>query len=189
VVIAANPTDMLRLLYAEDYARFGGPALGMLALGNVAFSVFAINGTILNGAGETRAAIIAAGITLALAAIGNYIAIPYAVEDGSTLVVAAAVTGGAMVVGAILSGVLLTRKLGAFLPILSLVRIGIATGAALAVGKFLVLPPGKLMTLVEAGVVGVVFLVVLIGTRELGARDLAAIKAVRKKRAADGGDA
>ncbi|MBA3465347.1 MAG: polysaccharide biosynthesis protein [Deltaproteobacteria bacterium] len=189
VVIAANPTDMLRLLYAEDYARFGGPALGLLALGNVAFSVFAINGTILNGAGQTRAAIISAGITLALAAIGNYIAIPYAVEDGNTLVVAAAVTGGAMVVGAILSGVLLTRKLGAFLPILSLVRIGIATGAALAVGKFLVLPAGKLMTLVEAGVVGVVFLVVLIGTRELGARDLAAIKAVRKKRAAGGGDA
>ena len=38
-------------------------------------------------------------------------------------------------------------------------------------------------------VVGAVFLGVLIGTRELGARDLAAIKAVRKKRAADGGDA
>jgi len=55
------------------------------------------------------------------------------------------------------------------------------------VGRLLPLH-GKLMTLVEAGVVGLVFLVVLIGSRELGARDLAAIKAVRKKRAAGGGD-
>ncbi len=188
VVIAANPTDMLALLYAEDYAHFGGPALGLLALGNVAFSVFAINGTILNGAGQTRAAIITAAITLALAAIGNYIAIPIAAESGNVLVVAAAVTGVAMVIGAVISGIALTAQLGAFLPMLSLVRIGIATAVALAVGKFLVLPHGKLMTLVEAAVVGVVFLGVLIGTRELGARDLAAIKAVRQKRAAGGGD-
>ena len=188
VVIAANPNDMLALLYAEDYAAHGGPALAMLALGNVAFSVFAINGTILNGAGQTRAAIITAAITLVLAGVGNYIAIPMAAESGNVLVVAATVTGIAMVIGAVISGSALTRQLGAFLPLLSRLRIGVATGAALAVGKFLVLPHGKLMTLVEAAIVGVVFLVVLIGTRELGARDLAAIKAVRKKRAAGGGD-
>lgn len=188
VVIAANPNDMLGLLYAEDYAAHGGPALAMLALGNVAFSVFAINGTILNGAGQTRAAIITAAITLVLAAVGNYIAIPMAAESGNVLVVAASVTGAAMVVGAVISGLALTKQLGAFLPLLSLIRIGIATGAALAVGKFLVLPHGKLMTLVEAAIVGIVFIGVLIGTRELGARDLEAIKAVRKKRATGGGD-
>src|SRR5204863_4775273 len=105
-------------------------------------------------------------------------------ESGNTLVVAAAVTGGAMVLGAIISGFALMKRLGAFLPLLSLVRIGIATGAALAVGRFVSLGHSKLMTLVEAGMVGFVFLVVLIGTRELGKRDLEAIKAVRKKRAA-----
>jgi stage V sporulation protein B len=188
VVIAANPADMLGLLYAEDYAHFGGPALAWLALGNVAFSVFAINGTIMNGAGLTRPAIITAGATLVLAAIGNYIAIPIAAESNTVLPVAAAVTGSAMLVGAILSGWILYRHLGAFLPLLSLVRIGIATAAALLVGKYLVLPHGKLMTLVEAGIVGVVFLGVLIGSRELGKRDLDAIKAVRRKRAAGGGE-
>ena len=39
------------------------------------------------------------------------------------------------------------------------------------------------MTLVEAVIVGVTFLVVLVATRELGKRDLEAIKAVRRKRA------
>lgn len=187
VVLAANPVDMLGLIYAPDYAVLGGPALRWLAIGNVAFSMFAINGTILNGAGRTRDAIICAAITLAVSAVANYIAIPIAAESGNTLEVAAAVTSGAMVLGAVISGYALYRRLGAFIPVASLVRIALATGAALVVGHFLPLH-GKLMTLVEAGVVGLVFLVVLIGTRELGARDLAAIKAVRKKRAAGGGD-
>jgi heme/copper-type cytochrome/quinol oxidase subunit 1 len=47
---------------------------------------------------------------------------------------------------------------------------------------------GRVMALVAAVIVGVVFLAVLIITRELGTRDLEAIKAVRKKRAS-GGDA
>lgn len=187
VVLAANPVDMLGLIYAPDYAQLGGPALVYLALGNVAFSVFAINGTILNGAGATRSAIVSAAITLAVSVIGNYIAIPLAADAGRTLEAAAAVTAGAMVVGALTSGVALRRHLGAFLPAASLVRIGIATGAALAVGRVIPLH-GKLMTLVEAVVVGGVFLVVLIGSRELGARDLQAIKAVRQKRAAGGGE-
>jgi hypothetical protein len=38
---------------------------------------------------------------------------------------------------------------------------------------------GKLMTLVEAVVVGATFLIVLVITRELGKRDLDAIRAIR----------
>jgi stage V sporulation protein B len=188
VVLAANPADTLGLIYAPDYAQHGAAALRYLALGNVAFSVFAINGTILNGAGYTRSAIITAAVTLAIAAVANYIAIPIAAESGHTLEVAAAVTSGAMAIGAVLSGIELKRRLGAFLPLMSLVRIGVATAAGFAVGAALPLH-GKLMTLVEAAVVAVVFVVVLVATRELGKRDLDAIKAVRRKRAADGGDA
>ena len=85
VVMAAKPTDMLGVLYAHDMAAAGGSALFVLALGNVAFSVFAIAGTILNGAGMTRPAIVTAAITLALAAAANYIAIPMAMESGQFL--------------------------------------------------------------------------------------------------------
>jgi stage V sporulation protein B len=178
VVMAANPTDVLGLVYAEDYARLGGPALGALALGNVAFSIFAIAGTILNGAGKTGGAIATAAITLALAAVGNAIAIPIAVEHGDVLYVAATVTTCAMAVGAVVSGWVLHRRFGAFLPLASIVRIAIATGCALVVGR--VLPfHGKLMTLVEAVVVGATFLIVLVITRELGKRDLDAIRAIR----------
>jgi O-antigen/teichoic acid export membrane protein len=182
VVMAANPADVLGLVYAPDYAQLGGPALGALALGNVAFSIFAVAGTILNGAGKTMPAVITAAITLAVAAAGNAIAIPIAAEHGNVLEVAAIVTSCAMLIGAIASGWVLYRELGAFLPLRSVVRIAIATVSALAVGRVLPLH-GKLMTLVEAAAVVAVFVIVLVITRELGPRDLAAIKAVRRKRA------
>ena len=185
VVMAANPEDVLGLVYAPDYAQIGGPALMLLALGNVAFSVFAIAGTILNAAGRTRAAITTAGITLAIAAVGNYIAIPMAAESGHVLDAAAAVTSCAMVIGAIIAGWTLHRQLGAFLPLKSLARIALATAAAIAVGRIWPFH-GKLMTLVAAAVVALVFLVMLVASRELGKRDLEAIKLVRRKRATGG---
>lgn len=186
VVMAANPSDVLGLVYAHDYAELGGPALTALALGNVAFSIFAIAGTILNGAGKTFPAVVTAAITLAVAGVGNYIAIPIAAEHGNVLLVAAVVTSGAMGIGAIVSGWVLRKELGAFLPAASVVRVVIATVAALAVGRALPLPlplPGKLLTLADAVVVGATFLIVLVITRELGRGDLEAIKAVRRKRA------
>jgi len=185
VAMAANPTAVLGIVYAPDYAAIGGPALALLALGNVAFSVFAIAGTILNGAGFTLYAQITAGITLALAAIANFIAIPMALDSGHVIEVAAGVTGAAMIVGAVITGFVVKRKLGAFLPLVSLVRILVAGAVAIAVGRFVPVH-GKLMALVVAAMVAVVFLVILVVTRELGTRDLEAIKAVRRKRAPGG---
>jgi stage V sporulation protein B len=186
-VMVANPADVLGLVYAPDYVELGATALIPLAIGNVAFSVFAINGTILNGAGQSRPAIGVAALALGVAFIGNWIAIPIAAEHGHVLEAAASVSAGAMVIAAIASGWLLHRRFGAFLPLLSLVRVAIATGVATAVGRALPLH-GKLMTLVEAMIVGITFLVVLVATRELGKRDLQAIKDIRKKRAPGGGD-
>jgi stage V sporulation protein B len=139
-------------------------------------------------------AVVIAAITLGLAAVGNYVAIPIAAERGDVLLVAALVTSGAMAIGALASGWALRRQLGAFLPVVSVVRVAIATVAAIAVGRErlaeraigAVLPiHGKPMTLIEAVVVGVVFLAVLVITRELGRRDLEAIKAVRRSRASN----
>lgn len=187
VVMTARPVDVLGLVYAPDFAELGGPALALLALGNVAFSMFAIAGTMLNGAGRTRAAIATAAITLAVAVVGNAIAIPLVTGSDRVLEVAAGVTSGAMVVGAVISALVVRRALGAFVPIVSVVRIAIASAVAIAVGRALPLH-GKLATLAAAAIVGATFLVVLVATRELGRKDLEQIKAVRAKRG-PGGDA
>jgi O-antigen/teichoic acid export membrane protein len=180
VVMAANPVDVASLVYGTESGSRGGMALALLAIGNVAFSLFSIAGTILNAGKFTGSAIVTAAIPLVLAIVGNYIAIPIAAERGDVLSTAAAVTGGAMLVGAIASGIMVQRRLGAFIGVLSIVRVAVATAVALAVGYVLPLH-GKLMTLVEAAIVAAVFVATLVGTRELGKRDLEAIKAVRKK--------
>ena len=188
VVIAASPRDMLGILYAPEYVDAGAPALVLLALGNVAFALFAIAGTILNGAGRSRAAIASAAVTLAIAAIGNAIAIQVALaHDLDVLQVAAAVTATSMVIGALITGWQLQRVFGASMPLVSLARIAIATAGAYAVGHFLPLHgKSKVMSLGLAVVTAVTFLVLLVATRELGKRDLEAIKAVRRKRAPGG---
>jgi stage V sporulation protein B len=178
VVMAANPVDVLGVIYQADYAQAGGPALAWLAFGNVAFSVLAINGTILNGAGLTRPTTTIAAIAVVIAIAGNYVAISIA-GPGHALIAAALATSLAMIVGAVASGVMVYRRLGAFIPALSLVRVGIATGAAVAVGRVVHLGGSKLMTIAEAAMVGATFLIMLVITRELGKRDLAAIRAIR----------
>jgi stage V sporulation protein B len=183
VVMAALPEPLLDILFPGGYARVGGPALAALAIGNVAFSLFSIAGTILNGAGKTLGAIATAKATLVIAVVGNAIAIPMCEPGREVLLVAASVTGGAMLIGAALSGWVLRATVGAFLPLTSLLRVVLATAIAIGAGR--AMPRGgAVLTLVEAGAVAVLFLVVLVATRELGRKDLAAIAAVRRSRGA-----
>ncbi|HKE15026.1 MAG TPA: oligosaccharide flippase family protein [Kofleriaceae bacterium] len=181
IVMAANPVHILSIPFQPDDAAFGAPALVALALGNVAFSVFAIAGTILNGAGMTRHAIAVALLTLVAAAAANLIVIPMFTPGRSLLLACGAATAGAMVLGAAAGGFVLHRQLGAFLPPVSLVRVALAAAAAVAVGRVIPLS-SAIGTIAESVVVGAVFLVALIVTRELGPADLSALtRVVRKK--------
>lgn len=185
VAFAANPLPMLDILYQYDYAWHGAPALTALALGNVAFAVFAIAGTILNGAGYTRDAIIVATVTLAVAVIANAVVIPQFEPGRDVLLAAGSATTGAMVVGAALGGWYLHKRLGAFVPLRSFLRVALAGACAIGVGQ-LVSFTTPLMSLVEATIVGVSFLLVLVVTGELNSNDLrAVVGVVRRKRAAE----
>ena len=182
VVLASNPTHILAVPFPPDFAAAGGPALVALALGNVAFSLVAITGTILNGAGKTRHAILLAAAVLAVAAVGNLIVIPRFVPGRALLTACASATAGAMLLGAAVGGILLRRTLGGFLPLASLVRVALSAGVAIALGRLLDLS-GTLMTLAGAAAVGLVFVVMLVVTGELGRADLATLrKVVRGKK-------
>jgi stage V sporulation protein B len=179
-VLAAKSTAIMTVPpWTPDYAREGGPALAALALGNVAFAIFTIAGTILNGAGRTRESILIAAATLAVLVAGLSIAVPRAHPGREMLLVCGTVSAVAMLLGALASGAALARHFGSFMPAATALRVVLATGATVAIARFLP-TAGKAVTVVEAGVCGAVFLVTLVVTGELGRRDLEVI--VRRTR-------
>jgi O-antigen/teichoic acid export membrane protein len=180
-VLAANPTALLDVPFQPAFAEAGGPALAALALGHVAFVLFTIAGTILNGAGRTLDAIVVSAFTLALLVAGLWLAIPR-VEPGREMLFACAVaTAAAMTIGAIASGWLLVRRFRAFVPPLTVVRVLLAVGACMGLGR--VVPVrSPILTLAMAGLTGLLFLGILVVTRELGRADLAAVSNVLRRR-------
>jgi O-antigen/teichoic acid export membrane protein len=173
--LAARPDATLRLFYKAEYA-VGATALMALLAGYVCFSLFNIAGTILNGAGHTKATTIIGVSALAVSVIANYSAISWALASGrDPLLWAGLSTAVAMGVGLVLSGLFLLRHFGAFLPPLSLVRVAASSACAFAVGHFWPTTGflgGKLGTLISMSACGLTFLVIAIGSGELRPAEL-----------------
>lgn len=180
VVLAANPGDVLGLVYAPDFVANGADALPYLALGTIGYTMIAIAGTILNSAGKTTIATVLAAGTMVVSVVANYVGISLAADSGHVLQITAACSGGAMLLGAIACGIVLRKEFGAFVPVLTLVRVLVALAVAIAVGRFLPLH-GKVMTLAEAIVVAVVFVVAIVAMREISSADIARLKSIRRK--------
>jgi stage V sporulation protein B len=181
--LASNPGALMGVPFRAEYAAVGGPALAALAIGHVAFALFSIGGSILNGAGKTREAVIGAAVTLAVLVVALFVSLPRATPGREMLAVAGACTGGAMVIGALVTGWLLYQHFGEFVPIATGLRVALATAAAIGVGSVWPLP-GKLFVLVGAGAAAAAYLAVLILTGELGRADLERVLAVARRRRA-----
>ena len=181
IVLAVNPASLIDIPFTSDYVIIGGPALTALALGHVALAIFTIGGTILNGAGRTRDAIITAAVTLAATTGGILVLLPRATGDAEALLACAVATGGGMVLGAALTGAMLVRHIGAFLGVKTVARVALAAGAAWAVAS--VVPATRpVATLAEAALVAAVFLAALVATGELGRAELALVQRVVRRR-------
>lgn len=181
-VLAARPTALLDLPYPTAFADVGGPALAVLALGHVAFVLFTIAGTVLNSAGRTRDAIVISAVTLALVAGALWVIVPRFEPGWQMLFACAAATTAAMALGAILSGVALVKRFGAFVPIATVVRVAIAAAATIAAGR--VSASRKLVPTAGLAVAcALVYVVVLVASRELGGKDVALVRrALGRKR-------
>ncbi|HEX8952931.1 MAG TPA: oligosaccharide flippase family protein [Polyangia bacterium] len=182
-VLAARPDATMHLFYKPEYA-VGARALSALVLGYVAFSLFNIAGTIINGSGRTLPTTIIGVVTLAATVAAEWIGIRVALETGADpLFVAAVTTAATMTLGVLLSAGYLWRTFGAApLPAATLVRVAAAYAAALGAGWAWTragILPGKVGTLVSCAAVGVVYLVVCVATGELSPSEL---KRLRSKK-------
>jgi hypothetical protein len=90
-------------------------------------------------------------------------------------------TTGTLAVALVVCGAIVHKRTGGFVPLLTIVRVGIAVSACIALGFYL--PRfGKLMTPVAAGGVAVVYVIILLVTRELTGEDLSSVKAIVSRR-------
>jgi O-antigen/teichoic acid export membrane protein len=176
VALSARPDSVMRLFYKPEYA-VGSHALWALVLGYVAFSLFNIAGTIINGSGRTLPTTVIGVVTLAATIAAEWIGIRMALETGhDPLFVAAVATAATMTLGVLLSAGYLWRTFGAApLPLMTLVRVAIAYGVAVAVGAAWTragIMPGKVGTLASSAAIGLVYLIVCVATGELRPAEL-----------------
>ncbi len=173
-VFVSNPSGVLSIAFSEVYVANAALPLAPLAIGHVAFCLFAIAGTILNGAGRTKDAIVSAGVTfVCAAALLFFFVLQEAVHD-KTLLVAAICTCISMSVGALWALVRMRIVLGASLPIPSFIRITAAFVAVGWMGRYFA-PTGKIPAIGFAMLSGIVFIALLGLLREVTLAQVAGI--------------
>jgi stage V sporulation protein B len=167
---------VLRFAFSAETAARGGEALRVLALGMGAFAVLGIVSSALTSLKrEGLAAGLNVGAVL-LVGVMCTVLVPGADFGPDMLVRSATATAIGMTTAAVVGAVALYRISGAFTGVATMARVGIATAVAVLAGSRL---PwlGKPAVLVEAAAIGLLYLAVLVVTRELGRADVATLKA------------
>lgn len=173
---------LLRFAFPEEAALLGGDALRILALGQGAFAIFGLETTALASLGKERWSAAITALAAGLVALFCFLLVPGTGFGPSLLVRTALATSLALGLAALAGAVLLVRVAGAFTAPASLLRVGLALGAAILVGSQLPWM-GRVVFVGEVGIVLVVYLAVLGLSRELGRSDLAVVRGLLGRRA------
>ena len=172
---------LLRLVFPEEAAALGTRSMQLLTLGFGGFAIFGILTTALNSLKRERASAATTALAFGLVVVLCFWRVRGASFGEELLWRTATATSAGLVVATLIAGWLLRRTANALVRPLSALRVGAAMAVAINVGRFL--PPGsKLMTLIHAALVALIYVVLLLVTRELGRADLEMVKAVVARR-------
>jgi stage V sporulation protein B len=179
-VIVAMPESMLSFAYGPADAARGADVLRTMALAQGAFTMLGIATTVLTSLGRERsAALVTLGAVVAVAATCA-ILVPGAPFGHAQLVKSAEATGVALVLSLVVAGAIVRSHAGAFVPLATATRVGLALAACTAMG-FVMPRFGRMMTPAVALVVAAAYAAMLVITGEIGRADLALVRAVRSK--------
>jgi stage V sporulation protein B len=182
-VIAAMPGSLLGFAFSKLVAERGESSLRVLALGQGAFAMLGLASTVLVSIGREREA---AGITLTalvLVGAGCFGFVPGREFGEAQLITTAIATSVALVLGLGVAAVRVTKTAGAFVPLATAARVVGSLAVAVLLGMRLP-RVGKLLMPVEAVAIAIVYVVLLVVTREIGATDVKLVTSlVRRKRA------
>jgi stage V sporulation protein B len=173
---------LLRLVFGAEAAALGDGALEVLSLGFGAFAIFGLLSAILNGLGREGASVGVTFVAFALVVGVSFLTVRGAPFSSDLLVKTAVATSAGIVLATGWAAYLVWKTAGALIPLASLLRTMGSVAVAVAVGRML--PIDKpLLVVPAAALVGVVYLALMILSRELGKADLAMVSQVFKKRA------
>jgi stage V sporulation protein B len=179
-VLGAMPGGVLRLAYRPPF-DLGAPVLRWLSLAQGAFALSVIGTTIVLAAGRTAAATALMAAMLAAVFAGNVVGLALSPADLSALTHTALGTLFGCLVGLVLVGAYVRRAFGAFLSLTTAARVAACGVGAAAVGAW-VPWPGKVGTLAGAAVVGLIYVALLVVTREVTPSEFARIRRVLRRR-------
>lgn len=170
VLISANASEVLRLIFPSGYAA-GAPALRIVAFGMLAFAVISVLTSVISSGGRPWVSVAIVAGTLALAATLDLTLIPRLGLEG-----AAIATSTAMLAGAIACVAFVRSRYGAVLPWATLARVAVAAGAVYVASSLL--PIGGILVAAEFVGFGLVYLVLLVVLREIGAEEWGLVRRI-----------
>jgi stage V sporulation protein B len=180
-VVVAMPASMLSFAYGKADAVRGADVLRLMVLGQGAFTMLGIATTVLTSLGRERsAAVVTLGAVVAVA-LACVLLVSGAPFGHTQLIRSAEATGVAMAVSLVIAGTLVRAHAGAFVPLTTAARVGIALAACTALG-FVMPCFGRLATPLVALAVAAIYGGLLVITGEVSRADLAMVRSLRRSR-------
>lgn len=173
---------LLKLLFQKEY-WVAAHAMEVLTLGFGVFAIFGIFSAVLNSLKRELASMLVTLTAVILVAVLCFVRVPGTPFGEDLLWKTATSTSAGILLATVLAGILVKRAAGGVVSGLTVLRVVGAMAVAIVVGRYLPYA-GKLMTLVYALVVVVVYAIALLVSRELGKADLQNVKAVISRRKA-----
>jgi stage V sporulation protein B len=171
---------LLELLFGSEAALLGGRALSLLSLGFGAFAIFGILITVLNSLGRERESLLVTALAVVIVASLCFTRAHEGALSEQLLWLTAQATSTGLLVATSIAAYLVWRAAGGLVSPWTLLRTLLALGLAALLGR-VAFPPGKLVTLVAAGVIPCVYLGILVALRELGRADWDVLRKVARR--------
>jgi len=177
--IAGAADGVLRIAYPEPYLA-GAGALRVLVFGLAAMGIFVVAATAIASANRPIVSAVIAGLGVVVVVVVARWRMQAVGLEGDVLVACATGTTSGMSLALLLATAFLTLRFGFPFPPVTLLRVAIAAAAGYVTAHFV--PHGnRWMALVALAAGSLAYTLALVLTRELGGRDLDAIRGTLRK--------
>jgi O-antigen/teichoic acid export membrane protein len=180
-VTAGLSHRLLLLVYGAEAAALGGRSLELLALGFGAFAIFGVLTAVLNSLKQELWSMVITALAAAMVVALCFLRVRGTPFGEELVFRTATATSVGLVFATAGAAILVRRTAGAVVRPLTAVRVVVAVALTVALGRWLP-GDGKVLTAAFAALLGVVYLVLLVVSGELGKADTALIASVISRR-------